>query len=69
MGEETLKKVLAPWLEMEKKVSVPCLKANKKSVSPIAFCTRPMVPINIARSLRKSAFTLIFAKTTVFVLS
>ena len=30
MGEETLKKVSAPWLETEKKVSAPCLKAKKK---------------------------------------
>ena len=51
MGEETLKKVSAPWLEMEKKVSAPCLKANKNSVRPMAFCTCPMLPINIARSL------------------
>ena len=45
------KKKPAPCMTVGKKVFTPCMEAGKKSARPMAFCTGPILPINIARSL------------------
>ena len=38
------------------------MKTNKKCVRPMTFCTGPMLPINIARSLHVHVFVMAFKR-------